>query len=177
MFEEIDTTIESVERLYRTVSGRDVSGAEPTFAQIPPERDASKHVEDQVDRLLTTLGAVALPGAPRATPQPWAPLAAVWERPDEVRITVDVPGVPRELLEVATTPTVICITGRRPPALDSSEGRLVSAEAPLGAFRRLVPLPPGCALDKLTASLKDGVLEIRLPRVLGPSNARTIAIQ
>ena len=41
MFEDIDTTIQSVERLYRAVSGRDANGAEG--APIPPERDAAKH--------------------------------------------------------------------------------------------------------------------------------------
>ncbi len=36
-----------------------------------------------------------------------------------------------------------------------------------GAFRRTVTLPTEVALEKITASYKDGVLEIRVPKIAG----------
>src|SRR5438874_1107860 len=112
MFEEIDSTIQSVERLYRTVSGKEAEALEQPYAPIPPEHDASKHVEDQVERLLNTLSRVQL-GGTAETPQ-WFPPVSVWERPDEVLICIDLPGVPKDALAVSANGNLLMVSGRRP---------------------------------------------------------------
>jgi HSP20 family protein len=177
MTEEIDTTIASVEKLYRAVSGRAANGVE--VAPIPPERDAGKHVDEQLDKLLAALATqprrpVAV--APRPLPPTWAPPVSVFGRRGEVLITVDLPGVTREHVTVAATPLAVVVSGRR--ALPFSEGdtRVASAESPLGAFRREILLPGDVDVTQLTASLKDGVLELRAPRSGRPAT-RSIEVQ
>lgn len=177
MFEEIDTTIASVERLYRAVSGRTTNGVET--APIPPERDAAKHVEEQVDKLLAALTKVparATPVAPRPAMPAWAPPVSIFSRKDEVIITVDLPGVTRDDVTVTATPLAVAVSGRRPVPFSEGETRVTRAEAPLGAFRREISLPTDVSITELTASLKDGVLELRVPRA-PKAAARSIDIQ
>lgn len=165
MFEEIDTTIRSVERLYRVVSGREANGVDS--APIPPERDAAKHVDEQLDKLLATLSRVpqaVAPIAARPAMPAWAPPVSIFARKNELVVCVDLPGVSRDQLTVTATPGAIAVSGRRPSPFSDEQTRLQRGEAPLGAFRREIALPPDAALEGLSASLKDGVLEIRVPR-------------
>jgi HSP20 family protein len=157
MHEEIDTTIQGVEALYRAVSGREANGGEPT--PLPPEKDASKHVDEQLDRLL-----ISLANMPAIVPAPaWAPAVFVVEDEEDLVICVDLPSVQREQISVTATSLSITVTGHRP----APKGQLRSAEAPLGAFHREIALPPGLPVTELHATLKDGVLELRIPQRLG----------
>src|SRR5262245_15987953 len=115
MIEEIDTTIQSVERLYRAVSGRDANGAEST--PFPPEKDAGKHVEDQIDRLLGVLTLVPAATAPATSaapkgPSAWAPAIALLEQGDEVVVRIDLPGVARDHVQVTASAAAIVVSGR-----------------------------------------------------------------
>lgn len=176
MFEEIDNTIQSVERLYRTVAGHDVQNHESPYAPIPPEKDAAKHVEDQLDKLLSSLVRMPVAATAGATPA-WAPPVSVWERADEVIVCVDLPGVPRDAVAVSATANMLVVSGRRPIPMNSGgEVRLASAEAPFGGFRRYVALPAGAQADRLTAQMKEGVLELHVPRAATAVAPRTITV-
>jgi HSP20 family protein len=176
MFEEIDNTIQSVERLYRTVAGHDAQNAESPYAPIPPEKDAAKHVEDQLDRLLSSLVRVPVAATAGAAPA-WAPPVTVWERTEEIIICVDLPGVPRDAVAVSATANMLVVSGRRPiPMNGGGEVRLSSSETPFGAFRRYVALPQGAQADRLTAHMKEGVLELHVPRSPIAQAPRTITV-
>jgi HSP20 family protein len=167
MFEEIDTTIQSVERLYRAVSGRDVANGDAT--PLPPEKDAVQHVEGQLDRLLQRLGTVSQEPEARA----WAPPVTVLEKHDALVVCVDLPGVRRDQVSVACNAVSLMVSGRR---VIPTEGiKLQSTEAPLGTFQRQIALPPGALVQELTATMKDGVLEITVPRT--SLNARPVTVQ
>jgi HSP20 family protein len=100
----------------------------------------------------------------------------VFAKKSELVICLDLPGVPRESINVSATPLLVTVTGKRPAGFEEPETRLASAEAPYGAFRRDVALPPDLFLSDLTATLKDGVLELRVPRATKPA-AKPITIQ
>lgn len=176
MFEEIDNTIQSVERLYRTVAGHDAQSTETPYAPIPPEKDAAKHVEDQLDRLLSSLVRVPVAATAGAAPA-WAPPVTVWERAEELVVCVDLPGVPRDAVAVSATASMLVVSGRRPiPMNGAAEVRINSAEAPFGGFRRYVALPAGAQADRLTAQMRDGVLELHVPRSAAAQAPRTITV-
>src|SRR5689334_15318867 len=88
----IDDAIQQVERLYRTVTGKDAPATEPPYATIPPESDPTRYVEEQVERLMTALG--QLPGTTPRMPT-WTPPLSVWENAREIAICIELPGVPR----------------------------------------------------------------------------------
>src|SRR5262245_45969602 len=107
--EPIDAAIDQVERLFRSVTGRDTPpvGEQP-YATIPPEANPEEHVQEQMDRLMDKLA--ELSGSPGVGSQ-WIPPVALWEGKDEVLVTLDVPGVTREAVQVTVTRGVLEITG------------------------------------------------------------------
>jgi HSP20 family protein len=84
----------------------------------------------------------------------------------EVIVCVDLPGVTRESMNVTIDHGVLVIEGQRGAfqhAREAGPPRVV-AEQPYGPFRRSVLLPTGLKTSDLNAQLKDGVLEVRIPR-------------
>jgi HSP20 family protein len=156
----IEDTIGQVERLYRTVTGKDAPSVEATYAPIPAEKDPYEHVEEQLNRLLQLFGS-GKPGPPEAGLAFWPPVS-VWESDTEVLVCVDVPGLRREQLEVVVQGNTLTVTGSRPA---SREGfRLRSSEGGLGSFRRTLLIQEGIRGAEPNAQIREGVLEIRFPR-------------
>jgi HSP20 family protein len=160
----VDEAVEQLERLYRTVTGKDVpSGAGP-YAPIPPEKDPVRHVEEQLDRLVKVLAGPA----PRFPIVPWTPLAALYEDEREIVIQVELPGVARDTLNVSVLQNVLTVSGTRTASLrgkDRREPRV--AEFPVGPFSRSFLLPQGTAQAQVNAALEDGMLEVHIPRPNG----------
>jgi HSP20 family molecular chaperone IbpA len=159
MTASIDQTIERVEQLYQSVTGRDVPRIDGApYAPIPPEVDAAEHVEQQFARLLEMMnGAIGAP-APVAT---WSPPVAIREQQGELVIEADLAGVVRESVRVQVTNNMLTIQGDRPPM--GGETRILYSERPLGPFRRSVPLPESVASSEVRAELRDGVLRVWIP--------------
>lgn len=156
---DIDQVIGQVTNLYRAVTGREAPPADTVYAPIPAERDPMQHVQEQLARLLETLGASPTP-VPNWT---WAPALSMWENGSEVVFCLDLPGVRRERLEVNVQGNLLIVSGER-PTLVANGYQFRYGEAPSGPFRRVVPLPPGVRTSELIAQFRDGVLEIRVPR-------------
>lgn len=173
MSEEVEPTIERVERLYRTVTGKPVPPGESVYAPIPPEKDPQKYVEQQLEKLLAALetrgGAMAVP------PARWVPAVSVFERADHVLVCVDLPGVKREQVQVELLPGMIAVSGQRsPPADEDGRGPGPSRmETPVGRFARFIPFAsaPGA---QVVAQLQNGVLEVRVPRARSAAETRRI---
>lgn len=173
--ESIENAIGQVERLYRSVTGREAPPIqEQPYAVIPPEKVPEEHVQEQVDRLVETLiefsGQSALAG--------WKPPISIWEGQGEVVITVDIPGVTRDGVHVSITRGMLDISGTR-PARGSQDGAPVELrynEHIYGRFRRLIPIPQGLATDRLQAQMRSGVLEIRVPRTGGTQDVKSVPV-
>jgi HSP20 family protein len=160
----IDAAIEQVERLYTSVTGHAApSIADKPYAIIPPERVPEEHVQEQVDRLIQTLGRFT--DKPEIEPE-WKPALALWEARDEFRMLFDLPGVEREGVQVTVSQGRLEISGSSPktPAKDDGALQLRYAERPFGKFRRVVPLPQGARVDQLRAEMRAGVLDIGIPK-------------
>ena len=171
----IDNAIGQVERLYRTVTGRDAPPIqEQPYAVIPPEKVPEEHVQEQVDRLVETLIEFS-GGSAQAT---WSPPISIWEGREEFVITVDLPGVTRDGVQVSITKGMLDIHGARPPraSQDGPQVELRYNEHILGRFRRLIPLPQGLATDRLQAQMRSGVLEIRVARTEGTQDVQSVPV-
>ena len=160
----VDETIGQVERLYRALTGAAVPQGDAPYAPIPAEKDPMRHVEEQVSRLIEILGEVGARTGPAAA---WAPAVCVWENESEILVTIDIPGLRRDQVEIVVQGNAVTVSGVRP----SRDGlRLRSCEAPLGAFRRTLVVP-AVRGGEPAAQMKDGVLEIRIPK----ADAETVA--
>ena len=172
--ESIDTAIEQVERLYQSVTGKEVPALDDKpYATIPPEKVPEEHVHEQVDRLLQTLGQFT--GRPAETE--WKPQIALWEGKNEVRIAVDLPGVERDAVRVAVSRGMLELSGTRPIRTPEDEAlKLRYAEHLFGKFRRTMPLPHGARVDQLKAEMRAGVLELRIPKEAEVVEVKTVTV-
>jgi len=174
--EPIDNAIDQVERLFRSVTGRDTPpvGDQP-YATIPPEKNPEEHVQEQIDLLMEKLA--ELSGSPGVGSQ-WTPPVSLWEGKTEVVVTLDIPGVTREAVQVTVNRGLLEITGARQVRAPEEEEpySLKYLEHPFGKFRRTLPLPLGAHTEGLEARVQDGVLEIRIPRDPGITDAKTIHV-
>jgi HSP20 family protein len=170
MFEEVEPTIERVEALYRTVTGKPAPAEDGVYAPIPPEKDPQKYVEAQLEKLLSALeqrGGATVPQQAR-----WTPAVAIFDRADHVLVCVDLPGVKRDHIQVELLPGMIAISGQR-EAHRGDEGQPVRLETPVGRFARFIPFT-SAASGQVVAQLSNGVLEVRVPRARTSAETRRI---
>lgn len=95
----------------------------------------------------------------------WSPPLDVLDEGNAFRILLDVPGVNPNDLELQEEGRTITIAGvRREP-----EARYVTRTRPYGYFRRVLTLPEPIVEGAAEASLKQGVLEVHIPKAQGRS--------
>lgn len=101
---------------------------------------------------------------PSASTQAWAPALDISERKDAYVVTVELPGVKIEDLEITLEDSLLTIQGERHPAGDSAGEKVHRAERRAGAFRRLITLPRHVQADAIEATARDGVLQVLVPK-------------
>jgi HSP20 family protein len=93
------------------------------------------------------------------------PRVDVLDGEDNVVIRAEVPGVDKKDLEVSVNDTSIAIKGKIMREAKEEKGDYYRCEIGSGEFSRTLALP--CTIDasKATATLRDGMLELTLPKV------------
>lgn len=94
----------------------------------------------------------------------WAPPVDIYETPEDVKILIDLPGMKSDSLDVTIERGVLTVKGEREPASIEAASKYLRVERPTGTFSRRIRLPEGVQADHVKASLKDGVLEITVPK-------------
>ncbi|HYX63209.1 MAG TPA: Hsp20/alpha crystallin family protein [Burkholderiales bacterium] len=112
--------------------------------------------------------------------RPFAEVAAmpsvdVIDRDDEVVVRAEVPGYKKEDIEVSVSDSLLTIKGETKTEEKEEKGDYYRCEISHGAFSRSIGLPATVDDSKAKASMKDGVLELTLPK-LEKSKRHTIAI-
>ena len=104
-------------------------------------------------------------GSGRATTTAWAPALDISERKDAYLVTVELPGVEADDLQITLEAGLLTIQGERHFAHDSSEQQFHRVERRYGAFRRSITLPAHVMAEGIEASAEDGVLQILVPKM------------
>jgi HSP20 family molecular chaperone IbpA len=105
----------------------------------------------------------------------FVPRADIYEDGDNITIVVDVPGVDESSVEIGLEKSVLTIDGYAEPKVP--EGYTLSyAEYEVGDYHRSFRLSNQIDLDKIEATVKDGVLRLLLPKV-GPAKTKKIAVK
>jgi HSP20 family protein len=130
-----------------------------TFQEL---RSAQDEMAQMSPMLAHALGLHAQQGSSRATA--WAPALDISERKDAYLVTVELPGVDADDLEITLEDGLLTIQGERHFAHDSSEQQFHRVERRYGAFRRAITLPAHVMAEGIQASADNGVLQILVPK-------------
>jgi HSP20 family protein len=115
--------------------------------------------------LAHALGLAQQQGSARTTTTAWAPALDISERKDAYLVTVELPGVEADDLEITMEDGLLTIQGERQFAHDSSEQQFHRVERRYGAFRRSITLPAHVMAEGIQASADNGVLQILVPKM------------
>ena len=135
----------------------DVGISDPESRYMPE----IKRVQDKMNQLIEDFMAEA----PVRFSDVMKPLADVKETDEEVIVTMDLPGMDKGDVEITVTEDALEVKAERKTEKEEKEEEFYKKERTFARFERSLKLPAEVKADDAKASLKDGVLEIRLPKV------------
>jgi HSP20 family protein len=113
---------------------------------------------DQINRLF------GLTTRPAESFGDWSPALDAFEDKDKYTVSIEVPGLKKDDLNVTVHDGVLSISGERKSEKDVREGTVHRTERYYGKFSRSVSLPAAVRADKVSAAYKDGVLTVEVPK-------------
>lgn len=139
--------------LYRQVFGLPSWRARGPFSEL-------ERMRQQMDRLMETLA----PGSFVARPAGVFPLINLTEDRDNYYLRAELPGVKAEDLDIQVLRKTISLTGKRTFSEEGQEVRYHRREREAGTFSRVIGLPGDIDPEKVTASLKNGILTVKVAK-------------
>lgn len=98
----------------------------------------------------------------------WSLLAGEVEETDkEILVRVEVPGMEKEDCRITIEGNMLYVSGEKRLERETHGSTYHVMERAYGAFQRSIPLPRNVDADKAEAMYKNGVLNVRLPKVAG----------
>ena len=104
------------------------------------------------------------------------PQVNVSETDKEYKVTAELPGIEEKDIEVSLGQNVLTLKGEKRAEREDQQKNYHLMERSFGSFQRTIALPVEVDHDKVSASFKNGVLTVRLPKAEG-AQARAIQIQ
>jgi HSP20 family protein len=93
-----------------------------------------------------------------------APTVDVYEEKDDIVVKAELPGIDKDNIKVNLTDHTLTIRGEKKKDEEVNKENYYRCERSYGSFVRTVELPREVHADKVKASFKDGVLEVRMPK-------------
>ena len=129
--------------------------------------DPFRELDELQNRLATMFGRIpqrqgARTGNEAMTTADWAPMVDISEDENAFILKLDLPEVPKDAVRVSAENGVLTISGERKLEKEEQGKKFHRIERAYGRFVRSFVLPDNVDPTKVTASMKDGVLEVRL---------------
>lgn len=122
-------------------------------------------IQDRMNRLFEqTLSRSRGEGDEAVTATTWTPAVDIYETADTIVMKAELPGVGREDIHIHIDGSTLTLKGERRFARDVQEESYLRIERAYGNFHRSFALPATVQQEKVRAVLKDGVLELVLPK-------------
>ena len=105
----------------------------------------------------------------------WSPSFNVSENDGQYIIYADLPGVEKKNVSVEIEDRVVSITGER--LLDSDEINTYYTNRKFGKFCRSFNLPDNANEEEISARIRNGVLELSIPKIKRVCNIKKVKIK
>ena len=93
----------------------------------------------------------------------WSPALDLYQNTDNVVAVIELPGMRKEDIEISLHDGTLTIAGERKSS--SSDGENAErTERYVGSFRRSITLPARVDANKVSATYRDGILTVTLPK-------------
>lgn len=106
----------------------------------------------------------------------WHPAADIYENKDEYVFKVELPGISKDDIGIEFEKGTLTIKGERKAEKEVKEENCHRFERAYGMFSRSFSLPRNVDDKKISANMKDGILEVKVPKA-EEAKAKTIPIK
>jgi HSP20 family protein len=137
--------------------GKPMSVSEKAKAKLD---EASKEIKEAIDNLRTEVTELSnkVKEKLKGTGE------EMRETDEEIRITAELPGVYKDSIDVSLTDDRVTIRGEKKEEVEKKGRGHYKVERSYGSFQRSIHLPCGVETDRVDASLRDGVLTVKMPK-------------
>ena len=94
----------------------------------------------------------------------WSPALDLYQSNDNVIAVVELPGMRKEDIEISLHDGTLTISGERKRENSSNGDKAERTERYVGTFRRSIALPTRVDAGKVSATYRDGILTVTLPK-------------
>ncbi|MBU2037155.1 Hsp20/alpha crystallin family protein [Patescibacteria group bacterium] len=145
--------------------------SEKEKAKPSPQFSSSRKSESETNETGKKDKKISLPANQEKAAEEWLPDSEgqltidVYQTPADIVIKSTIAGVSPEDLDITITNDMVTIKGKREKDEVITGGDYYYQECYWGAFSRSVILPVDVEAEKAEASMKNGILTIRLPKI------------
>ena len=154
-----------------TNKGSEIAKRDDDSPVLSLQRDVNRIFEDFWKRFDQPFGAIGR----------WdssGPRTDVAETDSALEVSIELPGLEREEVDVSLTDSALTIKGEKKREREESKKGYHLSERSYGSFYRSIPLPLGVDTDKASAEFKNGVLTVTLPKTQEAlSNVKKIEVK
>jgi HSP20 family protein len=143
------------------------------FERLDPFRDLM-NIQNEMNRALDAY--LGQPTRPGVVDRVWAPAIDIYETKDDLVVTAELPGVREKEVHLSIVGDMLSLRGQRLPEQAVKEENYHRIERWSGSFERHIQLPIPVQADKVRATYREGVLEIRFAK-LEETKPREIRIE
>ena len=95
----------------------------------------------------------------------WSPALDLYQNNDNIVAVVELPGMKKEDIEISLHDGMLTIAGERKSEASNGNGETAErTERYVGKFRRSITLPARVDANKVSATYRDGILTVTLPK-------------
>ena len=122
-------------------------------------------IQGEVNRLFDSFSGRPTAVATGSGVRMWAPVLDMHETKDDLVLNFELPGVREKEVSLSITGDLLTVRGERGLNRDLTDESHHHVERVHGKFERSVRLPVSVQAEKVKATYRDGVLEVKLPKV------------
>ncbi len=123
-----------------------------------------KEMERLIDEFFPTKGSYISPLWRKGTEDIAVPSVDMVDRGDEIVVSMDMPGVEKDNIEVSLQEDTLTVKGTVKKESEEKEENYIKRERTYSSFERTIRIPVKINSDKIKAVLKNGILQIHLPK-------------
>ncbi len=127
------------------------------------QREMQRDMDDFFRRIFGNMTSMTPSALFRREARGWYPAIDCFVKNNQFMVHADLPGVDPKDVEISITGNMLTIKGERKAEYDEKKEGYLFHEASYGTFERTFELPEGVDTDKVRATYRNGILELKMP--------------
>src|SRR5216110_1250510 len=134
------------------------------FAISAERWEPFRDIQSEMNRLFDSFFGRPTSAATVTGSRVWTPVVALDKTKDDLILNFELPGVRDKDVSLSITGDLLTVKGERQFRQELKDDHSYHIERAYGKFERTVQLPMPVQAGRVTATFRDGVLEVRLPK-------------